>query len=235
MTYLKITTSKAAHLMRRYRSGYTEALFNIRHANIDVEVSERGCMTKSDDLNYFRNTDFTWKIVWLTWCTTWDQHHLWSSRLLSLFSLSVKTDVHVLHVFIHNSDVTHTHTLVVVTYLHIDEIVKWVDVLFHQPFHLQNRMNYRLGIVSVNMNKIKYWIDLTVNAGHTPTATTKSYKEAADNVTCCGLLPSRRLATVSIFPVKSQKINQFLLIWKHTEGDELSHCSNSLNINKMDS
>lgn len=35
-----------------------------------------------------------WQFTWLTWGTTWDQRHLWSSHLLSLFSLSGKEDIH---------------------------------------------------------------------------------------------------------------------------------------------
>lgn len=38
---LLLLWNKKAHLMRRNWSCYIEALFNVRHANVDIEVSER--------------------------------------------------------------------------------------------------------------------------------------------------------------------------------------------------
>lgn len=89
------------------------------------------------------------EILWLTWGTTWDQRHLWSSRLLSWFSLSVKRDVHIYSQNSAQYAVTHTH-VGVVFYLHIYEIVERVNVLLHQPFHLEN----------TKMTVLTWWIQI---------------------------------------------------------------------------
>lgn len=122
---------------RRRYWGIWKKTFQHFYSKLKLEAASR------TSVNHMRHTTVgqcrRWQFVWLTWGTTWDQHHLWSSHWLSLFSLSKKTR----HSYSrcswnHFHKVTHTG---VVFYLHVDEVVEGVDVLLYQPFHLENRIS----------------------------------------------------------------------------------------------
>lgn len=136
--------SQTAHLMGRHWSRYIEALFHVRHANVDIEVSERTCTFNHFELCPEAATCSSLGHH-LKDHVTYLMYHIGSASLV-IFSFAfmiffICKNRRLYFTWRSRCD-THTHTHVwVVFYLHVDEIVERVDVLLHQPFHLQNRWN----------------------------------------------------------------------------------------------
>lgn len=94
-----------------------------------------------------------WMCTLLTWGTTWDQHHLLSCHLLSLFSLSRKQSN------VCEWDAAETIGVLInvpVFYLNIDEIVEWVNMLLHKPFHLKGNLKKNQFILVSTKSKNMY-------------------------------------------------------------------------------
>lgn len=139
--------------MRRYWSGHVEAFFNIRHAYIDIEVSGKNKKHFNSKPKKEASSCVLVEVisVWL-----FSNAKVYSSQNLLQVPhwIGVTCDLLIsFHYFLDLKKTKYWYKSCVWIicdirmisdikfYLYIDEIVEWVDVLFHQSFHLKYRIH----------------------------------------------------------------------------------------------